>query len=121
MPTRGPELYRSPPVLQRVMLRAPEPYRTLLVVHAYLSRAFRGGRERLAEATIDDVQTVDGIVYVCEAALDPYAARILQLYLGGPRARIASPWLFPLPRDPARPANPVLAKRYLNRAAAGRL
>lgn len=113
------ELFRQPIVLQRIEAACPEPYRTLLLVHAYLQT--RGlSREQLAEARLDDVATdADGQVTILGAPIAPYGVQVLRDYLRTWLVRRDSPYLFPMPRDGDDHAKSPMAKRFLIRAGRG--
>lgn len=109
-------MFRTPLVLQRVDEIVPEPYATLLHVHAAMRRV---GREVLAGARIDDVEVVEGALTIAGHSVGASAHARLVAYLRGHLARVESPWLFPAPRDPARHVNVDMAKVYIGRAARG--
>lgn len=117
---KGVLAYRTKGVLLRLQAgEVPEPYGTLLYLHGKLGSA-RIARAELAEMRVSDVAIDAGGVHLTRAngqrvTLPPNAVAQLQKYLRGHLTRQDTEWLFPLPRDPSKPANEVVAKRYLRR------
>lgn len=101
--------YKAPAVLREVD-KLVEPYRTLLLIHAQMRKV---KREDLVGATLTDVDTTEGTVRIKGAVLGKGGYPVLASYLRGYLANIDSPWLFPLPSDPQKPANVGVAKKLI--------
>lgn len=101
--------YKAPAVLKEVE-KLVEPYRTLLLLHAKMKKV---KREDLLSANLTDVDTTSGTVRIKGAAVGKDGHAVLASYLRGYLARVDSPWLFPLPTDPQKPANLGVAKRLI--------
>lgn len=113
---KGMLAYRSPIVLRQVET-LPEPYRTALLVHPHV----RLPREKLLAMPLLDVGIgADGRIRLGDVPLSPGGTPILSAYLRGWLAHRASPYLFPLPADPVKPASEGVARRYMSQIIAGR-
>mgnify|MGYP001591359341 CR=1 FL=1 len=114
---KGQLAYRSPIVLRRVEAEVPEPYRSVLLVHAHAPKA---NRDIIINAQIGTVATESGVVTIAGCQLDGEGRRILSAYLRDYLAGVESEWLFPLPADASKPANAAVCKRYLNAIVTGK-
>lgn len=107
---KGTQAYKVPIVLDAVSAEVHEPYRTLLLVHAYVKLP----RVKLSAAELQDVEVRgEDDITILNVRVKPAGVDFLLTYLRGFRRTVVSDYLFPLPLDADLPANETVAKRAL--------